>query len=603
MSPAVRYLRTAILTLLAGIACTEGALRAIGYRYSPLKLLPPRTAGDYRGLHVAGTVYSVFDPQLFWRFDRSSLAWLNEQGFRGPLASAARDPGVKVVFALGDSNTAGPPREVYHWPGDLEDLAALNAREGEEIRVVNAGVYGYSSFQGLRRFKQIAGYRPDVVYFSFGANDAQRVALSDAAYAARLDRFGWLRWLRLAPPLAHALWVRSDRAGGATTHRVPLPEYEGNLTAFVEGARSVGSTPVLLTRPFLGSSSDPDYWVTYEPDYNGVVRRVADERKVPLVDAAQAFAGRSEMFVDDSHLNRAGYRQLAELLLEHLKSLGLVDTTRRFASAVEAGSLDDARLELRSGFWAREEWAGSVAGRWTAAQAVLVLERRSDERGLLVEARFYHPEDRTRLRVEANGVLLGTLEAPNGPVVRRFDISGVAGREIDVRLDTERPFSPADDGRTLGVFLQRAALVPSAFASSLDLGEPGALPELGEGWWDPEPWPGGGRPGRWTQGTAWFRLGRRASETRLVLQTSGRNPHGAAAVRVEIDGRLVRVLRVENATSIHVIELPPGGGADVEVGLTTERTFVPARVFPGISDRRTLGVFVHAVRLAGEHDP
>ena len=41
------------------------------------------------------------------------------------------------------------------------------------FRVANAGVYGYSSFQGLRRFHELLRYHPDVVTWSFGANDAQ----------------------------------------------------------------------------------------------------------------------------------------------------------------------------------------------------------------------------------------------------------------------------------------------------------------------------------------------------------------------------------------------------------------------------------------------
>lgn len=38
--------------------------------------------------------------------------------------------------------------------------------------MLNAGVAGYSSYQGLLRFKQeVARYEPDLIFVSFGFND------------------------------------------------------------------------------------------------------------------------------------------------------------------------------------------------------------------------------------------------------------------------------------------------------------------------------------------------------------------------------------------------------------------------------------------------
>lgn len=598
------HLGPAIVTLLGGLAVTELALRAMGYRYSPLSLLPPRTAGDYRGVHQFGSAFTVFDRELFWRLDRSGIAWLNEQGFRGALASASRDQKVTLIFALGDSNTAGPLRDGYHWPGDLEVLANLNVPPGHQVRVVNAGVYGYTSFQGLRLFRQVARFRPDIVYFSFGSNDAQRVRLSDAAYAARLARFGRLDWLRIAPPLAHTLWKwhEGDQDDSALTYRVPAEEYRQLLGSFVGEARAAHIEPLLLTRPYRGTSTDPQQWITHIVRYNSVVREVAAAQQATVIDVQQAFAGQGDRFVDESHLNRQGYRQMAELLLPTLRSLGVLEADHRFANAVEPGRFDDSRLELRSGLWEREVWDGKDPGRWTAREAEIVLERWGEEGGLEIEGLFYSPSDHSSLRVEANGVPIGIVEGSNGRFQRRLDLRQVPAREVVVRLVSDEAFVVTGDARTLGVFLCRVALVASPYAAEVRLAALGqGAPELGEGWWEPEAW-GQGRNGRWTKGVATLRLGRRGTEDRLLLELSGNSPEGFVRLRVEANGRLMRVLRVENSQATYSVELPSAVGPSVGLRLVTERPFVPRLAFD-TQDRRKLGVFVHAARLAGDSEP
>src|SRR5207244_3108084 len=84
------------------------------------------------------------------------------------------------VFAIGDSNTLGwGETNGPNWPLYLGEI--LN-REHRNLTLINAGVWGYSSFQGLRWFEGTLRFNPDVVLISFGANDAHRVTVSDADF-------------------------------------------------------------------------------------------------------------------------------------------------------------------------------------------------------------------------------------------------------------------------------------------------------------------------------------------------------------------------------------------------------------------------------------
>jgi lysophospholipase L1-like esterase len=64
---------------------------------------------------------------------------------------------------LGWAEADGP-----HWPGYLGEILGASG----DRTVVNAGVYGYTSFQGLRRLKQCLDQQPDLVLISFRINDA-----------------------------------------------------------------------------------------------------------------------------------------------------------------------------------------------------------------------------------------------------------------------------------------------------------------------------------------------------------------------------------------------------------------------------------------------
>lgn len=93
---------------------------------------------------------------------------INSLGLRNPeLEDEAQRP---RVFALGDSVTYGfGVEESEAWPRVLE--TELRER-GRDVEVVNAGVSGYSTFQGLAFLERdLLALEPDVVLFAFMNND------------------------------------------------------------------------------------------------------------------------------------------------------------------------------------------------------------------------------------------------------------------------------------------------------------------------------------------------------------------------------------------------------------------------------------------------
>jgi lysophospholipase L1-like esterase len=315
-----RFLLSGAALLLALAAC-EGVLRGFGYYYVPFAIHAGGTTQDWRFKHVYEDACFVSDPDLIWR-PKPNAAVFNSQGFRGRELPPDKRPGELRVFAIGDSNTLGWDPEApaeYHganWPEYLESLLAEATQK--QVTVVNAGVWGYSSFQGVALTKRVLDYRPDIVLVSYGSNDAQRVAVSDDHFHTAVFRSAWgnLRTVQLMKAVC-------DRIGGAIplrpedyVFRVPVEKYRSNLQGIIRMCREQGVRCILLTRPFIGESPGSWCWKTYAPDYVTATFAVGSEQEVPVVDVYRAFEDKPAMFADESHFTEEGHREAAKLICD-----------------------------------------------------------------------------------------------------------------------------------------------------------------------------------------------------------------------------------------------------------------------------------------------
>ena len=322
----IRWMRPIVVvaSMLATAGVLELALRAVGYQYSPLQI-GANVKDDWRDDHAFGDRNLIYDPDLIWRPKSGQFSPFNPQGFRGATILPHKPPGTFRIFAIGDSNTFGwDVDEGANWPSQLQELFSVS-RPGTEV--VNAGVWGYSSFQGKRRFVEALAFDPDLVLISFGGNDAHQVAVPDIDYVRRHDRIEYVtratRRSRLAQ-LAVASWDGlAARTGDSASigPRVRLEDYAANLRAIIHDGRVRGVRVVLLTRPFIGSSTDPMSWKTHAPSYNDATVEVGRAEQTPVIDVHGAFHNREELFDDESHFGVEGHRLAARLIHEELLRL------------------------------------------------------------------------------------------------------------------------------------------------------------------------------------------------------------------------------------------------------------------------------------------
>ena len=99
--------------------------------------------------------------------------------------------------------------------------------------------------------------------------------------------------------------------------RVSIPDYEANLRTEVQMVQDAGATPVFF---LLADQMDTINPQGRQPsgEYRIVMRRLAAELGVPLIDAAEYVGtnlqGRSDLYIDAVHPSATGAMVYAELL-------------------------------------------------------------------------------------------------------------------------------------------------------------------------------------------------------------------------------------------------------------------------------------------------
>jgi len=203
----------------------------------------------------------------------------------------------KTIVMFGDSITHTGSGEVpakQHWPVLLQQWLG---RDGHDVRVINSGVGGHTTEQGLARIdRDVLAHRPDVVFVEFGFNDNHVVP-------------------------------------GADGPRVGFDDYVANLRKIVTLTQQVTHAKVVLiaNHPTTAEEENPAGSGKYKEKpqhYNRGVRRVAKEMGLLVCDLHAAFADREHpleelVIADGLHLSAEGARRYAEVVYDFIVKNGL----------------------------------------------------------------------------------------------------------------------------------------------------------------------------------------------------------------------------------------------------------------------------------------
>jgi lysophospholipase L1-like esterase len=333
--PTAKVMLTLLSASLIPLGLTELVCRVLteihmlNY-HQPIQTVWRSGRDDWRLATITGDENREPDPVLLWR--PVARKPFNSQRFKGPVARIPKPADLVRVMCYGDSLTDGPPKG--GWPTWLHVLLSRQPPiPGRRCEVLNAGVAGYSSHQGLLRFRQeVDTYHPDLILVSFGWNDvAEAIGQPDKSFRCppwpmvlcqrALVRFRtylvlmyYTRGLRTSPP---------DGAGRSVHPRVSVEDYLANLEAFRSEAQARGIQIAFLTRPHKLAPSDlrqDPTWRSSVPRYNAALLAWAKSRNVAVIDVQHLFEWLpTALFSDECHFTPQGYQRMAELVRDRLR--------------------------------------------------------------------------------------------------------------------------------------------------------------------------------------------------------------------------------------------------------------------------------------------
>ncbi|HLJ78946.1 MAG TPA: arylesterase [Acidobacteriaceae bacterium] len=189
-----------------------------------------------------------------------------------PYCYAAPRASVPVIDCFGDSITAGYGVDPGHaYPDDLQaDLNQL----GYHYRVVNSGISGNTTKDGVYRLKNVLALHPAIVIVEFGGNDGLR--------------------------------------------GIPITDTRRNLNTIVRTLLQAGSKVILA-----GITLPPNYGADYVQQFNDTFTQVAAQNHVPVIPNiyAHVYTVPGAIQEDAVHPTAKGAQLVANAFLPLLKPL------------------------------------------------------------------------------------------------------------------------------------------------------------------------------------------------------------------------------------------------------------------------------------------
>jgi len=189
-----------------------------------------------------------------------------------PYSYATTHSSVPVIDCFGDSITAGyglPPGHAYP-----DDLQAALTQGGYHYRVVNSGISGNTTKDGVDRLKDVMKLHAAIVIVEFGGNDGLR--------------------------------------------GVPIADTRRNLNTIVSTLTHAGSKVILA-----GITLPPNYGPDYVRQFNAIFPAVAKQNHVPVIPNIyeHVYAVPDAIQQDGVHPTAKGAHLLADVFLAALRPM------------------------------------------------------------------------------------------------------------------------------------------------------------------------------------------------------------------------------------------------------------------------------------------
>lgn len=264
---------------------------------------------------------------------------ISEEGFQEGDRPNHENPDLKVAFLGGSTTACVYVDEKNRFPNVFRNH--LEDSLGIKVNIFNNGVDGSNTMHSVNSFiNKVLPKQPDYAIMMHNVNDLSvlmhanqywnehptRALVIDSAIFKNL----WTdRSDHIFPNLA-TVWDMVQNSGprkefhGASNidFKAKIEKakvlYKNALKTFVVSARAWGVKPILMTQ--VNERGEITDLVASHKDFNVIVREVANEYNVPLVDL-EAHFGTRNVFYDNMHFHDEGSIEAAAVMWQQLKGV------------------------------------------------------------------------------------------------------------------------------------------------------------------------------------------------------------------------------------------------------------------------------------------
>jgi hypothetical protein len=259
------------------------------------------------------------------------------------------------IFCLGGSTTEFKDETGRDWPSLVEKK--LDRQYGyKQIRLFNCGKQWYSTLHILIHYTQnVRPYKPDAIIVMENINDllhnADMSRMSNGSFRSDYGHFlgPIMRTVKMGSYSAMlqeslaSIWYQKKPAEIEMKTFPGLASFERNLRTIITLAKHDGTKVILMTQPNIykekmsseelamlnmlnvetsGSGRKWSYKTAFTGlnAYNDMIRKVAADEQVILVDLEKAVPKTTAYFYDDVHYKTSAYDLIAEYLSRMIRS-------------------------------------------------------------------------------------------------------------------------------------------------------------------------------------------------------------------------------------------------------------------------------------------
>lgn len=270
-----------------------------------------------------------YDPEAKYSFRT------DENGFVKP-GKIHKNPDLNIFFVGGSTTECETVKELERFPYLSGRL--LEEKTGKKINSYNAARSGNDTLHSLNIIlNKIAPFNPDIIVRMENVNDLSALLYESTFWNRNKSRSSLGCFTKKMSSMRNMRneWEESPYVNmilnEAHQQRIKN-EYRKILKMFISMTRSVGAMPVLMTQANR-IENNPDFSIgrgskkfneTYRQlyiDFHNIVRKVAKEENVFLIDLAKEVEGSKTYIYDAVHFNNDGSKLVSEIIARELSPI------------------------------------------------------------------------------------------------------------------------------------------------------------------------------------------------------------------------------------------------------------------------------------------